>query len=98
MSRAFVREDRDEDLPPVTFPLPPIDHPAYAHAAAHALLEAAAAGITASAEEATGYRWGDRELRDAVLAILHDEEAREEAAQDRRLIHVARRFLRQPPR
>jgi hypothetical protein len=93
MSRAFVREDADEP-PPLRFTLPPRRHPSFRAAAALALLEAAWAGQTAAGEEATGYPWGDPALADEVRRILDEEQARPEPEQDRRLIQVARRYLR----
>jgi len=97
MSRAFVREDRDEPVARIDFGLPPLDDPSYPAAAALALLEGACAGATASAEQATGYRFGDPHLHAAVRMLLEKEQARPEEEQDRRLIQVARRFLRSAP-
>lgn len=94
MSRAFVREDADDHRPEMTFSLPPRDHPSYLEAAALALLDAAYAGQTSAGEAATGYRWGDRALTGEVRRILDAEQARPEMDQDRRLIQVARRYLR----
>lgn len=93
MSRAFVNEDAANE-PPRRFALPPVGDPGFAAAAAFALLDAARDGDTASAEEATGYRWGSSELRDHVQRLLDKELERAMAEQDDRLITVARRFLR----
>ena len=62
MSRAFVNEDAagPDDAPRFTLPAP--DDPGYDAAAALAMLEGARSGHTREAEEATGYRWGDRAL------------------------------------
>lgn len=90
MSRAFVREDNDENLPRRSYALPPPEDPAFEAAAARALLEGARVGDTASAEEATGYAWGAAELK------VHVERIRgwAEAEGDERLVQVAERFLR----
>jgi hypothetical protein len=90
MSRAFVREDDGEDRPRRAWTLPPRDDPDYDRAAARALLEGARIGETFSAEEATGYRWGEPALRSYVEQILRW--ARESG--DERLEQVAERFLR----
>ncbi len=87
MSRAFVREDRD-DIPP-RYDLPPRDAPDFAEAAAWALLEGANRGDSLSAEEATGFRWGEPALRPHVARILAWAERRN----DERLAELARRFL-----
>ncbi|HEX2166118.1 MAG TPA: hypothetical protein VHG09_02660, partial [Longimicrobiales bacterium] len=92
--RAFVNEDRDDDVPRVHFTLPPFRDPSYPRAAALALIEAACDGHTSDAEEATGYRFGEPALHVHVRALLEQEEARPEMEQDRRLITVAKRFLR----
>ncbi len=92
MSRAFVKED--DYVPPRRFSLPEEGEPGYAQAAAQALLEGAREGVTSEAEAATGYRWGDAELAPHVRRLLEQEEARPEEAQDRRLIQLARRYLR----
>jgi hypothetical protein len=93
MSRAFVREDGN-DAPEMRFALPSVDDPAYDAAAAFALLEAACAGLTSLAEEATGYRWGDPQLASEVQRLLDAELARPEAEQDTRFAQIARRYLR----
>ena len=94
MSRAFVKDDAEEYRAPRRFALPDQDDPQYDAAAALALIEAARDGATSDAEEATGYRWGDRGLRPHVQRLLAAEEARPDDERDRRLIQVARRFLR----
>jgi hypothetical protein len=94
MSRAFVNEDRDDDVPKVHFALPPFNDPAYPRAAAYALIRAACDGYTSDAEAATGYRFGEPLLHGHVRRLLEQEEARAEPEQDRRLIIIARRFLR----
>jgi hypothetical protein len=94
MSRAFVKEDADLPEQELSFALPPRRHPTFRAAAAMALLDAAYAGQVAAGEEATGYAWGDPALRDEVGSILREEEEKPELEQDRRLIQVARRYLR----
>jgi hypothetical protein len=89
VSRAFVNEDAG-GIPRRDYQLPARDDPAYDAAAARALLEGARAGETASAEEATGYRWGEPALRRHVTEIME----RAIAAHDDRLEQLARRFLR----
>ena len=90
MSRAFVNEDAGAGGPKRRFALPPRDDPGYDAAAAEALLEAAREGETESAEEATGYYWGEAKLRSHVKHIL----ARAEREGDDRLAQLASRFLR----
>ena len=90
MSRAFVREDNDENLPRRSYNLPSRDDPAFDAAAARALLEGARVGDTAGAEEATGYAWGAAELAAHVRRIL----GWAAAEGDERLVQVAERFLR----
>jgi hypothetical protein len=70
--------------------LPPRDDPGYDAAAAAALLEAAREGDTSSAEQATGYYWGEPKLRDHVRRILIGAQE----TGDDRLEQLARRFLR----
>ncbi|HEU4630617.1 MAG TPA: hypothetical protein VFS08_12780 [Gemmatimonadaceae bacterium] len=89
MSRAFVNEDAGGAVPRRDYGLPPRDDPAFDAAAAAALLEAARAGETASAEEATGYYWGEPRLREHVRRLLDQAVA----AGDDRLEQLARRFL-----
>jgi hypothetical protein len=94
MSRAFVNEDRGDDVPRVRFTLPPFSDPGYPRAAALALIEAACDGLTSEAEEATGYRWGEPTLRKHVQRLLEQEQSLPEDQQNLRLITVARRYLR----
>jgi hypothetical protein len=90
VSRAFVNEDAGSGGPRRDYHLPERDDPAYDRAAARVLLEAARAGETASAEDATGYRWGEPKLAKHVKGIL----AEAEREGDDRLEQLARRFLR----
>jgi hypothetical protein len=91
MSRAFVNEDVGGwGDPSRRYNLPRRDDPTFDEAAARALLEAAVAGETGSAEAATGYYWGERALRPIVQRLL--EQAR--AADDASLARAAERFLR----
>lgn len=90
MSRAFVNEDAGGSAPRRQYGLPARTDPAYDAAAAAALLEAARAGETESAEAATGYYWGEPALRPHVERL---RDAAEHAG-DERLVQLARRFLR----
>ena len=90
MSRAFVNEDAGSTGPRRDYGLPERDDAGFDAAAAAALLEAARAGETAAAEEATGYYWGEPKLHAHVRRILE----RAESAGDERLEQLARRFLR----
>lgn len=90
MSRAFVNEDAGGAAPRRGYGLPERDDPGFDAAAARALLEGARAGETASAEEATGYYWGEPRLQPHVRRILL--EARKSG--DDRLEQLAERFLR----
>lgn len=90
MSRAFVNEDSGGAAPRRNYALPDRDDPDFDEAAARALLEAARAGETASAEEATGYYWGEPRLHVHVRRVL--DEARR--SNDDRLEQLAERFLR----
>ncbi len=90
MSRAFVNEDAGAGGPQKRYILPARDDPTYDAVAAEVLLEAAREGDTASAEQATGYYWGEPALREHVRLIL----ARAEREGDDRLEQLARRFLR----
>jgi hypothetical protein len=94
MSRAFVREDTDDATQPLRFTLPARRSPAWPAAAAMALLEAAYAGRTGDGEAATGIGWGDPALAAEVRRVLDEELARPELEQDRRLLQVARRYVR----
>ena len=89
MSRAFVGEHDSWGDPGYRISLPPRDDPGFDAAAAEAILEAARAGQTGSAEMATGYYWGEKRLFPAVKAIL--ERAR--AAGDARLVELCERYL-----
>lgn len=88
MSRAFVKEDSDGAEP--RYSLPARDDPGYPIAAARALLEGANRGNTQSAEEATGYPWGDHRLVPEIQRL------RAEAIQrgDDRVETLADRFLK----
>ena len=90
MSRAFVNEDAGGSAPRRGYGLPPRDDPGFDAAAAAALLEAARAGETESAEVATGYYWGEPKLHAHVQRIL----ARARAEGDDRLEQLASRYLR----
>ena len=90
MSRAFVKEDAGWGDPGKRYTLPARDDPGYDEAAAEALLEAARAGDTGSAESATGYYWGEKQLRPFVEKIL----VRAEREGNERLAQLATRFLR----
>jgi len=90
MSRAFVNEDAGSGSPVKRYILPSRDDPSFDAAAAELLLEAARDGDTASAEQATGYYWGEPKLRDFVRRVL----VRAEQSGDDRLEQLARRFLR----
>ncbi|MDF1506390.1 hypothetical protein, partial [Roseisolibacter sp. H3M3-2] len=70
--------------------LPTRDDPGFGAGGAAALLEAARAGETESAESATGYYWGEPRLHAPVRAILL--RARKDG--DERLAQLAERFLR----
>lgn len=90
MSRAFLRDDAEGEMPRRNYGLPPKDDPEYDRIAARALIEAARVSETQLAERATGYFWGEPRLRPYV------EELRVEAelSQDERMEQLARRFLR----
>ena len=90
MSRAFLRDDAEGEMPRRNYALPAKDDPDFDRAAARALLEAARVNETQLAERATGYYWGEPRLRPLVEEIL----AEAETAQDERLEQVARRYLR----
>ena len=90
MSRAFVKEDAGWGDPGKHYFLPDRTDPGYDEAAAEALLEGAKAGDTGSAEDATGYYWGERTLRPFVERIR----VRAERDGDERLAQLAERFLR----
>ena len=88
MSRAFTKEDSDGPAP--RYSLPPRDDPGFPLAAARALLAGANQGDTASAEEATGFTWGDARLVAEVRTLLQEAEERD----DDRFITLGERFLR----
>ncbi len=90
MSRAFLRDDAEGEMPRRHYDLPERDDPGYDLAAARALLEAARVNETQLAERATGFYWGEPRLRPHVERILADAER----SRDERLEQVARRFLR----
>jgi hypothetical protein len=90
MSRAFVNEDAGSGGPTKRYVLPERDDPSFDAVAAEVLLEAAREGDTASAEQATGYYWGERKLHEHVRRIL----SRAQTSGDERLESLARRFLR----
>jgi MoaA/NifB/PqqE/SkfB family radical SAM enzyme len=90
VSRAFLRDDAEGEMPRRNYALPERDDPEYERAAARALLEAARVNETQLAERATGFYWGEPLLRPHVEEIL----AEAERAGDDRLEQVARRYLR----
>jgi hypothetical protein len=90
MSRAFLRDDAEGEMPRRHYDLPDRDDPDFDRAAARALLEAARVNETQLAERATGYYWGEPRLRPYVEHMLIEAEH----AKDERLEQVARRFLR----
>jgi hypothetical protein len=90
VSRAFVNEDAGGTGPRRDYHLPHRDDPDFDAAAASVLLEAARAGETDAAEDATGYRWGEQKLASHVRRIMQAAEK----AGDERLAQLARRFLR----
>jgi hypothetical protein len=89
MSRAFLRDDAEGEMPRRNYHLPERDDPEYDRIAARAMLEAARVGETQLAERATGYYWGEPALRPHVEALL----AEAVRLQDDRLEQLARRFL-----
>lgn len=90
MSRAFLRDDAEGEMPRRNYGLPARDDPDYDRVAARALLEAARVSETQLAERATGYYWGEPKLKPYVEEML----AEAVKADDDRLEQVARRFLR----
>ena len=90
MSRAFLRDDAEGEMPFRDYALPDRDDPEFERAAARALLEAARVNETQLAERATGYYWGEPRLRPFVEQVR----AEAERAGDERLEQVARRYLR----
>jgi hypothetical protein len=93
MSRAFVRENDGDHVPRGHFNLPRPEDPSFDAAAARALIEAARDANTASAEAATGYRWGEPRLHRHVRRLLEEAQSLPEDQRDRRYIRVAKRFL-----
>ncbi len=90
MSRAFVKDDAGSWADPSKrYSLPARDDPMFDVAAAGALLEAARAGETGSAEMATGYFWGEPKLRPHVERIR----THAENTGDERLLQLAKLFL-----
>ena len=90
MSRAFLRDDAEGEMPRRHYDLPDRDDPDFDRAAARALLEGARVNETQLAERATGFYWGEPSLRPYVEQILVEAEH----SKDERLEQVARRFLR----
>jgi MoaA/NifB/PqqE/SkfB family radical SAM enzyme len=89
MSRAFLRDDAEGEMPRRNYALPERDDPEYERASARALLEAARVNETQLAERATGFYWGEPLLRPFVEEML----AEAERDKDDRLEQVARRYL-----
>lgn len=89
MSRAFLRDDAEGEMPRRNYHLPERDDPDYDRVAARALIEAARVGETQLAERATGYYWGEPALRTHVEELLLEAER----LQDDRMEQLARRFL-----
>jgi hypothetical protein len=89
MSRAFLRDDAEGEMPRRNYDLPERNDPSFERAAARALLEAARVNETQLAERATGFYWGEPLLRPYVQEMLVEAER----ANDDRLEQVARRFL-----
>ena len=75
MSRAFLRDDAEGEMPRRNYGLPPRDDPEFDRVAARALLEAARVSETQLAERATGYYWGEPKLRPYVQELLAEAEA-----------------------
>ncbi len=88
MSRAFLRDDAEGEMPRRNYALPERDDPEYDRAAARALLEAARVNETQLAERATGYYWGEPRLR----PYMEELRAEAEAAHDERGEQLAKRF------
>ena len=89
MSRAFVNEDAGPDPTP-DYRLPDPDSGFYEEACAWALIQGADAGNTRSAEEATGYRWGDPQLLEHMEEILRQAEEEDNL----RVAQLVRRYKR----
>ena len=90
MSRAFVNEDAGGGRHFRRFALPPRTDPSFDEHAARALLDGAVVADTESAEQATGYYWGEVRLRPHVETLL----ARARSEGDGPLVRAAERFLR----
>ena len=90
MSRAFVNEDAGGGRQFRRFALPPRTDPSFDEHAARALLEGAVDADTESAEQATGYYWGEVRLRPHVEKLL----ARARSEGDASMTRAAERFLR----
>ena len=90
MSRAFLRDDAEGEMPRRNYDLPHPDDPGFDRADARALLEAARVNETQLAERATGLYWGEPRLHPYVKEILEEAETKK----DDRLEQLARRFLR----
>ena len=88
MSRAFVREDRED--PPLDYRLPDPGSEYFDEACAWALITGADEGDSRSAEIATGCRWGEPRLVPHIQAILAGAEARDQT----RVAQLCGRFLR----
>ena len=88
MSRAFVREDRED--PPLDYSLPDPGAEYFDEACAWALITGADEGDSRSAEIATGCRWGEPRLVPHIQAILAGAEARDQT----RVEQLCGRFLR----
>jgi hypothetical protein len=88
-----VNEDAGA-TPGPEYRLPDPESPYYREAAAWALIQGADQGDSRGAEEATGYRWGDRLLVEEVEAIL----AQAQDQGEDRVVQLARRFLREARR
>lgn len=89
MSRAFLRDDAEGEMPRRNYHLPDRDDPDYDRVSARALIEAARVGETQLAERATGYYWGEPALRVHVEELLREAER----LKDDRMEQLARRFL-----
>lgn len=89
MSRAFLRDDAEGEMPRRNYHLPERSDPSYDRVAAEALLEAARVGETQLAERATGYYWGEPALKPHVEALLAEAIRRG----DDRGEQLAKRFL-----
>jgi hypothetical protein len=66
MSRAFLRDDAEGEMPRRNYALPDRDDPEFERVAARALLEAARVNETQLAERATGFYWGEPKHRAPV--------------------------------